>query len=80
MRLERLEVGGFGSLSDLDIDFHPRLTVIVGENESGKSTVHRALRAALYGVDAGGPGRPAERSDWSRWSPWAGATYALALT
>jgi exonuclease SbcC len=80
MRLERLEVGGFGSLSDFGIDFHPRLTVIVGENESGKSTVHRALRAALYGLDAGGQGRPTERSDWSRWSPWNEATYALALT
>ena len=80
MRLERLEVGGFGRLSAFDVDFHPRLTVILGENESGKSTVHRALRAALYGIDAGGQGRPAERSDWSRWSPWNGTAYSVALS
>ncbi len=42
--------------------------------------MHRALRAALYGLDAGGPGRPTERSDWTRWTPWSGGDYSLALT
>ena len=80
MRLERLEVAGFGRLRDLELDLHPRLTVILGENESGKSTVHRALRAALYGLDAGGQGRPTDRSDWARWTPWEGDAYSLVLT
>src|ERR1017187_4851438 len=80
MRLERLTIGGFGRLRDVEIDFHPRLTVLLGENESGKSTVQRALRAALYGLDVGGPGRPTERSDWTRWTPWTGGEYSLALT
>ncbi|MEO8897207.1 MAG: AAA family ATPase [Candidatus Dormibacter sp.] len=80
MRLERLEIGGFGRLRDVEAEFHPRLTVILGENESGKSTVQRALRAALYGLDAGGPGRPTERSDWARWMPWNGASYSIALS
>jgi exonuclease SbcC len=80
MKLERLSVGGFGRLRDVEIDFHPRLTVLLGENESGKSTVHRALRAALYGLDVGGPGRPTERSDWTRWTPWNGGEYSLVLT
>ena len=80
MRLERLEIGGFGRLSDVDLELHPRLTVILGPNESGKSTIHRALRAALYGIDAGGPGRPTDRSDWARWAPWNGDGYGLALS
>ncbi|MDQ6856442.1 MAG: AAA family ATPase [Candidatus Dormibacteraeota bacterium] len=80
MRLERLDIGGFGRLRDVEIDFHPRMTVLLGENESGKSTVHRALRAALYGLDVGGPGRPTERSDWTRWTPWSGGEYSLVLT
>jgi uncharacterized protein YhaN len=80
MRLEHLDIGGFGRLRDVEIDFHPRLTVLLGENESGKSTVHRALRAALYGLDVGGPGRPTERSDWTRWTPWSGGQYSLVLT
>ena len=80
MRLERLDIGGFGRLRDVEIDFHPRMTVLLGENESGKSTVHRALRGALYGLDVGGPGRPTERSDWTRWTPWSGGEYSLVLT
>lgn len=80
MRLERVEVAGFGSLQDVTIDFHPRLTVLLGDNESGKSTLHRAIRAALYGIDAGGQGRPVERSDWARWAPWSRGPYGVALT
>ncbi|HEX4580235.1 MAG TPA: AAA family ATPase [Candidatus Dormibacteraeota bacterium] len=80
MKLERFEIGGFGRLRDVEVDFHPRLTVILGENESGKSTVQRALRAALYGLDAGGPGRPTEKSDWARWTPWNDAPYSIVLS
>jgi energy-coupling factor transporter ATP-binding protein EcfA2 len=80
MRLERLEVRGFGRLHDRCFDFGERITVVLGPNESGKSTLHRALRAALYGIDAGGPGRPRERSDWARWAPWTGERYGVVLT
>jgi len=80
MILERLEITGFGPLHDLCEDLHPRVTVIAGRNESGKSTLLRAVRAALYGIDAGGPGRPVERSDWARHEPWTRGAYGLALT
>ena len=80
MILERLEITGFGSLFDLSEDLHPRVTVIAGHNESGKSTLLRAVRAALYGIDAGGQGRPVERSDWARYEPWTRGGYGLALT
>ncbi|MGO8687206.1 MAG: ATP-binding protein [Candidatus Dormibacteria bacterium] len=80
MRLERLEVTGFGRLRQRRFDFGERVTVVLGPNESGKSTLHRAIRAALYGLEAGGPGRPRERSDWARWLPWAPGRFGLTLT
>ena len=80
MRLERLDVTGFGRLHQRRFDFGERMTVVLGPNESGKSTLHRAIRAALYGLDAGGPGRPRERSDWARWLPWAPGRFGLTLT
>jgi DNA repair protein SbcC/Rad50 len=80
MILERMEVTGFGCLRDLSAELHPRVTVIAGRNESGKSTLIRALRAALYGIDAGGQGRPVDRSDWARFEPWERGGYGLALT
>ena len=81
MRLERVEILGFGRLRDVTLDLAPRVTVLLGENEAGKSTLHRSIRAALYGIDAGGQGRAVERSDWARWTPWAGGDrYGIALT
>jgi hypothetical protein len=80
MRLESVEILGFGKLRDVRVDFAPRVTVLLGENEAGKSTLHRAVRAALYGLDAGSQGRAVERSDWARWMPWSGEQYGLALT
>ena len=56
------------------------MTVIAGRNESGKSTLLRAVRAALYGLDAGGQGRAVDRSDWARFEPWTRGAYGLALT
>jgi DNA repair protein SbcC/Rad50 len=80
MRLEHLDISGFGRLRDLSVDFGPTLTVVSGCNESGKSTLGRAVRAALYGLDAGGQGRPVERSDWFRWQPWSPGRYGLVLS
>ncbi|HZS16229.1 MAG TPA: AAA family ATPase [Candidatus Dormibacteraeota bacterium] len=80
MRLESVEILGFGRLRDVRVDFAPRVTVLLGENEAGKSTLHRAVRAALYGLDAGSQGRAVERSEWARWTPWKGEQYGLALT
>ena len=80
MILERLEITGFGCLHDITADLHPRVTVIAGRNESGKSTLLRAVRGALYGIDAGGQGRAVDRSDWARYEPWTRGGYGLALT
>jgi exonuclease SbcC len=79
MILERLEITGFGCLHDLTAELHPRVTVITGRNESGKSTLLRAVRGALYGIDAGGQGRAVDRSDWARFEPWTRGGYGLAL-
>jgi hypothetical protein len=79
MRLEQLDIAGFGRLRSLAVEFGPGLTVISGCNESGKSTLGRAVRAALYGLDAGSPGHPVERSDWYRWQPWSPGRYGLVL-
>jgi energy-coupling factor transporter ATP-binding protein EcfA2 len=80
MILERLEITGFGCLHDVTTELHPRVTVIAGRNESGKSTLLRAVRGALYGIDAGGQGRAVDRSDWARYEPWTRGGYGLALT
>lgn len=57
MRLLRLDLLAFGSFTDRVIEIDrvgeaPRLCVIYGNNESGKSTALRAVSALLYGFPA----------------------------
>ena len=56
MRFLRARFENFQLLRDLELDFSTdldkRLTVIRAENESGKSTIHRALQWGLYGDDS----------------------------
>jgi len=43
MRLERARIMNFRSVNDVTIEFHPRCRVLVGINESGKSSILNAL-------------------------------------
>ncbi len=47
MRIDRLKLKNFRCYDELDIDFDPKLTVIVGENGKGKTAVFDALAIAL---------------------------------
>lgn len=49
MKLVSLKVQNVGVLKSIDIpEFSPNLTIIHGPNETGKTTLYRALRAALF--------------------------------
>ena len=49
MIIERITIGSFGNLHDVSFELGPRLNVVVGPNESGKSTVAAFIRYMLYG-------------------------------
>ena len=55
MRLKRLDLKAFGPFTEKPpLDFNskePGLHIIFGENEAGKSSSLRALKALLYGFD-----------------------------
>src|SRR5262245_59975590 len=46
MRIDRLEVTNFKKLAQERFDFHPRFTLVVGQNGSGKSSILDALAVA----------------------------------
>lgn len=50
MRLESLQVSGFGHLHGLTIHLTGPLTVLYGPNEAGKSTLLGFVRAMLFGI------------------------------
>jgi hypothetical protein len=62
MRIDGWHVDGFGILKDFDQDgLRPGVTVLLGANEAGKSTLLAFLRAVLFG-----PADAATKADWSR--------------
>jgi uncharacterized protein YhaN len=79
VRAERLSVAGFGKLAARDVRFGPRLTIVHGPNESGKSTTHAALRASMFGLTAGGRRTQSETALIERHRPWSDVRYASTL-
>ena len=70
MRIEDVTLAAFGAFQDRLLDFAPGLNVVWGPNESGKSTVHSALIAAICGVPEPGQRRPEDRAFADRHRPW----------
>ena len=57
MRIERIEIDGFGRFSAASWPLEEGLTVFLGANEAGKTTLLNALRALLFGFEATRDGR-----------------------
>ncbi|MCK0548548.1 ATP-binding protein [Pseudomonas syringae pv. aptata] len=47
LRLSRLRLRDFRSFETIDIDFHPRLTVLVAANGTGKTSILDAIAVAF---------------------------------
>jgi len=78
MKLLRLKVDGFGALKG-EFAFDPgRVTVLVDDNERGKSTLLAAVAAGLYGLENN---RTIHRvlTPLERWRPWDGGPYRVEL-
>ncbi|MCW2546316.1 MAG: hypothetical protein JWN96_776, partial [Mycobacterium sp.] len=79
MRIEAVTAQGFGPLVGQTLRFAPGLTVVVGDNESGKSSWHAAIFAALCGRRRG-RGRPSvlEQRFIDTYQPWDGGAWAVS--
>ncbi|MHA6529829.1 AAA family ATPase [Paenibacillus sp. BAC0078] len=64
MRIEELQIGGFGRLHNRELKLGEGITVLYGRNEAGKSTTLQFIRAMLYGISS--RANPAERYEPSQ--------------
>jgi DNA repair exonuclease SbcCD ATPase subunit len=74
--IERLEIEGFRSLAGT-FEFSRGLTIVVGDNESGKSSLHDALVRTLFGYSKTERRRSRGSSPLERRAPWDGSPYRL---
>ena len=75
MRIQRIDLDGFGRLEDFSEQLAEGLHVFYGPNEAGKSTLQRAILALLYGFYETDRSRPSERAAQEHDEPWSGAPY-----
>ena len=68
MQLKNIQINGFGKLEDVNINLDKGLNLIIGENESGKSTFTEFIKGIFYGVSRNKNGK--DYSDYERFKPW----------
>ena len=68
MQLRNIQINGFGRLEDIDLELKDGLNLIVGDNESGKSTLTEFVKGIFYGVSRNKNGK--DYSDYEKFKPW----------
>lgn len=73
MIIKEVNIGKFGKLENQKYQFAPRINVIYGANESGKSTLMQFLKAMLFGLEKT---RVRKTLDiYNRYEPWDTPAY-----
>ena len=70
MKLLEMTLKGFGRLREAPFTFHPKINIIFGPNEAGKSTLQQAIIALLYGFYDGNRAQSREQDQHARYRPW----------
>jgi DNA repair exonuclease SbcCD ATPase subunit len=79
MWIERVSAAAFGPLEDAELELRRGLNVLCGRNESGKSSWHAAIYAALCGMRrAKGSPRTEDREFAERYRPWHADRWEVA--
>lgn len=63
MKINKLTYKAYGKLENFEMELHPEITVVFGNNEAGKSTIFNSISTLFYGF------RPAsrEKHPYSHW-------------
>ena len=69
MVIRELKLYHFGKFHQKSLSLRPGINIIYGGNEAGKSTIHRFIKAMLFGVTRL-RGKGAANDDYSRCQPW----------
>ncbi len=51
MTIQKIRIGSFGKLNNVELDLSEGLNLVQGGNECGKSTIHSFIRAMFFGIE-----------------------------
>jgi len=80
MKLLEITLKGFGRLREAPFNFHPKINIIFGPNEAGKSTLQQAIIALLYGFYDGNRAQSREQDQHARYRPWGARQLEAVLS
>ena len=75
MRIDKIEIDGFGKLNDFSITLADGFNLIYGENESGKSTLCDFLLSMFYDMPNDGKRLELSQSFRRKYKPWQGERF-----
>jgi len=79
MKFQRIQLAGFGRLTNADFQLGPGLNIFFGPNEAGKSTLQQSVFALLYGYYNANRKTPKETEELERYRPWHSTAYGGQL-
>ena len=68
MKINKIQINGFGNISNKTMDFSDGINIIHGNNESGKSTTVHFIKSMFYGINKNKAGNAFSEVD--RFKPW----------
>ena len=80
MKIRKIMVNGFGKLTDRSYSLSDGLNVIYGNNEAGKSTLHRFIGAVFFGFFKPYSKNRQYTSELERCRPWNTDNYSGSIT
>lgn len=68
MKINHIQINGFGNLSNKKLDFENGINLVYGDNEAGKSTLSAFIKGVFYGVNRNKNGKAF--SEYEKFKPW----------
>ena len=79
MKINSLNLKGFGKFENKQIKLKDGLNLIYGSNESGKTTVHKFIEGMLFGFYKEGKQNRLPEDELEKYEPWIAKNYSGSM-